>query len=142
MIGLPHHAWFRRTKTSSEYSEFDRKCQQLFLSIELFVKQAVAHALIADDHLLRMKESHDRLDQASAGKDHVGPLGLQAGNLFALGDGLVVKKTHLAPHVHRVVVFEHRTALVGEIADGIVHVSATAPPPVGAQGARGVGNPV
>ena len=26
-------------------------------SIELFVEQAVAHALIADDHVLRMKES-------------------------------------------------------------------------------------
>jgi len=40
----------------------------------MFVKQAVAHALIADDHLPRVKESHDPLDQASAGENHVGPL--------------------------------------------------------------------
>ncbi len=67
-----------------------------------------------------MKESHDPLDQASAGENHFGALGLQAGNLFALRDGLVVKKAHLAPHVHRAVVLKHRTALVGEIADGVV----------------------
>jgi len=67
-------------------------------SIELFVKQAVAHALIADDHVLRMKESHDPLDQASASENHIGPLGLQAGNLFALVDSLLAKKARLAPH--------------------------------------------
>jgi len=53
-----------------------------------------------------------------------------------------VKKTRPAPPVHRLVVFEHRVALVGGIADGIVVVSATAPAPVGAEGARRVGNPV
>jgi len=67
-----------------------------------------------------MKESHDPLDQAGAGENDISPLGLQAGNLFALRDALVVKKAHLAPHVHHVVVPEHRTALVGEIADGVV----------------------
>ena len=66
----------------------------------------------------------------------------QASNAFALRDGVVVKKTHLAPHVHRAVVFEQRTALVGEIADGVVTVSATAPAPVGVEGARRVGKPV
>ena len=50
--------------------------------MELFAVQAVAHASIADNHLLRRKESHDPVDQAGAGKDHIGPLGLQAGNLF------------------------------------------------------------
>ena len=108
----------------------------------MFVEKAVAHALVADDHLLSVKGSHDPFDQAGAGENDIGPLGLQAGNLFALRDGLVVKKAHLAPHVHRVVVPEHRTALVGEIADGIVLVSATAPAPVGAEGARRVGKPV
>ena len=88
-----------------------------------------------------MKVSHDSLDRAGAGKDHIGLLGLQAGNLFALRDGLVVKKTHLAPHVHRVVGLEHRIALLSEIADGIVLVSVTVPALVGAEGARGVGNP-
>src|SRR3972149_10972859 len=67
-------------------------------SIELFVEQAVAHALIADDHVLRMKESHDPLDQASAGENDIGPLALHAGNIFALGDGLVAEKARLAPH--------------------------------------------
>jgi len=52
-----------------------------------------------------------------------------------------VKKTHLAPHVHRVVGLEHRIALLSEIADGIVLVSVTVPALVGAEGARGVGNP-
>ena len=44
-------------------------------SIEPFVKQAVAYALIADDHLLGVKEGQDPLDQASAGENHVGPFG-------------------------------------------------------------------
>ena len=40
----------------------------------MFVKQAVAHALVADDHLPRVKQSHDPFDQAGAGENHIGPL--------------------------------------------------------------------
>jgi hypothetical protein len=53
-----------------------------------------------------------------------------------------VKKAHLTPHVHRAVVLEHRTALAGDIGDGVVSVSSTRLTVVGAGGARSLGKPV
>lgn len=44
--------------------------------------------------------------------------------------------------VHQVVVLEHRTALAGDIAGGVVPVPATGLALVGAEGARSVGKPV
>ena len=63
------------------------------------MQQAVAHAVIAHDDLLRMKQSHKPLDQACSRKNNVGPLGFQAGDCLALRNRFAFKKRYLPLHL-------------------------------------------
>jgi hypothetical protein len=57
-----------------------------FLGVaQAFVKQSVAHTLIADHELLTIEKAHDPLNQASARQNDFGAFRFQSRNFFSLG---------------------------------------------------------
>jgi hypothetical protein len=61
-----------------------------------FVKQSIAHSVIADDDTLGMIARHNPFNQAGAGENDIGSLRLKAGDLPALGNRSSLKALALA----------------------------------------------
>ena len=63
------------------------------------VEETVANSLIAYRDLVDAKKGHNPLDQQRPGKDHIGSLCLQPGDLFTLGDRLFFEESDLPRHL-------------------------------------------